>query len=72
MMESGRVPENGRIRVSMEKLSGRVPEKSRITVSTENRYNSSEYKKNSESVRVSKNCPGDYPKKSRITMSTEK
>ena len=35
MIESGRVPKNGRIRVSIEKLSGRVPEKSRISVSTE-------------------------------------
>ena len=35
MVESGSVPEKGRIRASIEKLLGRVPEDGAISVRTE-------------------------------------
>ena len=66
-----RVPEKGRIRVSTKKLSGRVPKNGIISVSTEKwlnpgeyreRVESGDYQEKVESVRVSKNCLGEYPK----------
>ena len=62
MVESGRVPGNGRIRASIEKLSGRVREKGRMSVSTEKWINPGEYREIVEYVRVSKKCPDEYEK----------
>ena len=62
MEESGRVPGNSRIRVSIEKLYRRVPEKVRISVSTEKWKNPGEYREIVESVRVSKKCHDEYEK----------
>ena len=62
---SRRVPEKvgkGRIPPSIEKLSRRVPKNGRIYVSTEKLYNMGEYREKVESVRVAKNCPGDFQK----------
>ena len=65
----------------MEKLSRRVPEKGRICVSTEKWWNPGEYREKLESIRVSKNFPGEYqkmvksnrvPGKGRIPASIEK
>ena len=70
--ESGLVSGKGRIRMSVEKLSQRVPEKSQICVRTEKCYIPGEYREKVESVRLSKNCPGEYRKKGRICVSTEK
>ena len=66
MVESGRVPGEGRIRKSMEKLSRGVSEKGRISVSTEKWENPGEYRETVESVRVSKNCPEEYRKGSNL------
>ena len=62
MVESGRVPGKGRIRVSIENLFGRLPEKGRISVSTEKWWNPGEYRENVEPKRVSKICPEEYRK----------
>ena len=59
MVESGRVPRKDRIRASIEKLSRRVTEKGRICVSIEKWQNPDEYREKVESVRVSKNFPGE-------------
>ena len=50
------------MRASIEKVSQRVPEKGRMSVSTEKWKNRGEYQEKVESVRVSKNCPGEYRK----------
>ena len=60
MVESRRVREKCRICANIEKLFGLVPEKGRICVSTEKWSNPGEYQEKVESVRVSKNCPGEY------------
>ena len=62
MEESGRVRGKGRIRAIIEKASRRVSEKGRISVSTEKWKNPGEYQEKVESVRVSKNCRGEYRK----------
>ena len=62
MVESGRVPGNGRIRASIENLSQRISEKGRMSVSTEKWKNLGEYREKIESERVSKNCPREYRK----------
>ena len=62
MASSGSVPGKGRIRASVEKLSRQVLEKVRICVSTEKWQNPDQYGEKVESVRVSKNCPGEYLK----------
>ena len=62
MVESGRVLGKGEFRASREKLSQRVPERGRISVSTEKWKNAAEYPTKVESVRVLKNCPGEYQK----------
>ena len=59
----GRVPRNGRIRASTEKLFERVPKNGKIRVSTEKWTDSDEYREMVESVRVLKNCPNQYRKK---------
>ena len=61
--ESGRVPGNTRIRASIEKLYRRVLENGRMSVSTEKWLNPGEYREKVESVRVSKNCPGENEKR---------
>ena len=63
MEESVSVLGKGRIRASLKKLSRGVPEKGRICVSTEKRKNPGLYQEKVESVRVSKNCPGEYRKR---------
>ena len=62
-VESEREPGKERIRVSIDKLSRRVSKKGRICVSSENWQNPDQYKEKLESVRVSKNCPGDSRKR---------
>ena len=62
MAKSGLVPGKGRIRASVEKLSQQLPENGRICVSTRKWHNPGQYRENVESVRVSKNCPGEYLK----------
>ena len=62
MVESGRLPVNGRIRAIIEKLFGCVPKNGPISVSTEKCSNPCEYLEKVESVRLSKNCSGDYRK----------
>ena len=57
------LPGKGRIRASVEKLSRGVPKKGRICVSTEKWHNSGQYREKVESVRVSKNCQGEYRKR---------
>ena len=59
MAEFGRVPGKGTFRARIEKLSRRVPEKGRICVSIEKWQNPAEYREKVESVRVSKNFPGE-------------
>ena len=63
MVESGRLPEKGQIGTSIEKLSQRVQERVEYvrvpktgTIRASNRITV-------ESVRVSKNCPGEYQKR---------
>ena len=63
MASSGSVPGKGRIRAGVEKLSRRVPENGRISVNTEKWYHPSHYREKVESVRVSKNCLGEYQKR---------
>ena len=63
MASSGSVPGKGRIRASVEKLSRGVPKKGRICVITGKWHNSSMYQEKVESVRVSKNCPGESQKR---------
>ena len=62
MASSGYVPGKGRIRASVKKLSRRVPETGRMSANTEKWYHPSHYRKKVESVRVSKNCLGEYQK----------
>ena len=71
MKESGRVPGKGRIPASIKKVSGRVLENGRVSVSTEKGSNKSESRKieasgrvpgKVETMRVSKNCLGEYRK----------
>ena len=66
MAESGSVRGKIRIRASVEKLSRGVPEKGRTCVSTEKWRNRGQYGEKVESVRVSKNFPGEYRKKVEI------
>ena len=63
MVESWRVVGKGRIRATIGKLSGRVSEKGRVSVSTRNWYNPGKYREKVESMRVSKNCRGEYQKR---------
>ena len=79
MVESGGVPRKGRILASIEKRSRRVPEKEGICVyrkmvkfgrvSGKGRIHASiknwsrRIPEKVESVRVSKNCPGEYRKR---------
>ena len=79
--ESGWVPGKSRIRVSIEKLFGWVPGKGPINVSTYKWQNPGEYQEKVESVRVSKNCSGEFgkrvqlmwePKNGRNRVSTRK
>ena len=63
MEESGSVPGKGRIPTSVEKLSPRVPEKGRLCVRIEKWHNPGQNRQKVESVRVSKNCPGEYRKR---------
>ena len=60
MVESGRLPVNGRIRAIIENLFGCVPKNGPISVSTEKWSNPCEYREKVESVRVSKNCSDEY------------
>ena len=62
MVESGRIPGNGRIGASPEKLSLGVPENGRIRASIEKWLNPGDYPEMVESVRVLKNCPCEYRK----------
>ena len=62
MVESGRVPGEGRLRATFEKLPGRVSEKDRINVSTRNLENPGEHREKIESVPLLKNCTDDYHK----------
>ena len=84
------VPKNGRIRAStrknriracIEKLIGWVSGKGPINVITYKWHNPGEYQEKIESVRVSKNCSGEYwervqsmwvPKNGIIRVSTKK
>ena len=63
MVESGRVPGNGRIPAIIKKVSRRGPEKGRMSVSTEKWKNPGEYREKVESVRVSKKWPDEYRKR---------
>ena len=63
MVESGRVPGKVRIRASIEKMSGRVMKKGRNSVSIEKWYIPCEYWQKEESMRISKNCPGEFRKR---------
>ena len=63
MVESGQVPGKGRICAIIEILSWGVPEKGQICVSTEKWKSPGEYREKVESVRVSKNCPGECRKR---------
>ena len=63
MVEFGRVLVKGRIRASTKKLFGLVPQNGRISVSTGKWWNPDEYRVKVESVRVSKNYPGEYQKR---------
>ena len=63
MPESGSVPGKSRIRASVEKLSRGVPEKGPICVTTQKWHHSGQFREKVESVRVSKNCPGEYRKR---------
>ena len=72
MVESGRVPGEGRLRATIEKLSGRVSEKGRISVSTRNLENPGEHREKVESVPLLKNYPDEFWEKGRISVSTEK
>ena len=63
MEEFGRLSGKGRIRASIEKQSGRLPKMGGINVTTGKSLNPSEYRENVESVRVSKNFPGEYRKR---------
>ena len=62
MAESGSVPGKGIIRTIVEKLSRGVPEKGRLRGSTQKWHHPGQYLEKVESVRVSKNCPGEYRK----------
>ena len=66
MASYGSVPGKGRIRASVEKAFWRVPEKGRTCVSNEKWRNRGQYGEKVESVRVSKNFPGEYWKKVEI------
>ena len=66
MASYGSVPGKGRIRASVKKAFRRVPEKGRTYVSTEKWRNRGQYGEKLESVRVSKNFPGEYRKKVEI------
>ena len=66
MVESGRVPREGRLRATIEKLSGRVSEKGRISVSTRNLENPGEHREKVESVSLLKNWTDDYQKRAEL------
>ena len=68
MASSGSVAGKGRIRASVKKLSRRVPENGRISVNTEKWYLPSHYREKVESVRVTKNCLGEYRKRDRKSV----
>ena len=63
MVESAREPGKGGMRVRIEKLSRRVSKKGRICVSTEKWQNPDQYPEKVESMRVSKNYPGQCQKR---------
>ena len=63
MVEFRRASGKARIRASIEKLLGRVPEKGPISVRIEKWKNPAEYQEKLESMRVSKNCWGEYRKR---------
>ena len=63
MASSGSVSGNGNVRASVEKLSRGVPEKARMGVTTQKWHRSGQYREKVESVRVPKNCPGEYRKR---------
>ena len=63
MTESGSVPGKDRIRASVEKLSQGVPEKAKICVTTQKWHHPGQCREKAKSVRVSKNCPGEYRKR---------
>ena len=63
MVESGRVPGEGRLRATFEKLPGRVSEKDRISVSTRNLENPGEHQEKVESVPLLKNCTDEFRKR---------
>ena len=68
MVESRRVPGEGRIRVTrirvtIEKLYGRLSKKGRISVSTRNLKNPGEHRVRVESVPLLKNYTNDYQKR---------
>ena len=63
MASSGSVPVKDRICASVEKLSRGVSQKVRFCESTQIWENQGEYQENVESVRMSKNCPGEYRKR---------
>ena len=63
MIESGRVPREGRICATIIKLSERVSEKVRIGVSTKKWWNPGEYRENLESMPLLKNCLDEYRKR---------
>ena len=62
MVEFRRVSGKARIRASIEKLSRGVPKKGRKCVSTGKWHDPGQYREKVESVRVSKNCLGEYLK----------
>ena len=66
MASYGSVPGKGIIRAGIEKPSRRVPERCRICVSTEKWHHTGHYREKVESVRVSKNRPGDSEKRSNL------
>ena len=62
MVDSGRVARKGTIRASTKKLSGRLLENGITNVSAIKLHTLGEYRLKVESVRLLKNCLGDYRK----------
>ena len=71
MIESGRVPGNGRICASNEKHCRQVLKNGRISVSTRKWSNPGEYREKVESERVSNNCPDEYLKRGESVLVQE-
>ena len=63
MTESGSVLGKVRIRTSVEKLSQGVQEKARLCVTTPKSHHPGQYREKVKSVRLTKNCPGEYQKR---------